>query len=142
MPHDAKDAVQLELPLNDRPPATMVQLPPTSCARSEVIMDQVLHHIMHHGRGPTVDEIVADIKARSNVGLKKYGTRLMTFNGRDPWVDLYQELLDAVQYHTQAVVEDNAKPRRFLVQDQMAFKLVDLLISVRGEINERAKRSL
>ncbi len=41
-------------------------------------------------------------------GLKKYGTVLQTFNGRNPLLDLLGELIDAVQYATQALLEQNS----------------------------------
>lgn len=47
----------------------------------------------------------ADIDERDRVGRAKYGVPLQPFNGRDADVDLYQELLDAVVYCTQALQE-------------------------------------
>ena len=42
---------------------------------------------------------------REEVGERKYGTRLRTRNGRDPVNDLRQEVLDGVNYATQAHME-------------------------------------
>lgn len=42
---------------------------------------------------------------RQAVGLTRYGTGLMTWNGRDARRDLIEELLDALQYALQADVE-------------------------------------
>lgn len=50
--------------------------------------------------------IVDDIKARGEIGKQKYGTYLMTHNGRDADIDLYQELCDAIAYNTQGVLEE------------------------------------
>lgn len=49
--------------------------------------------------------VIADMKARDDFGRKKYGTPLQPFNGRDPLVDLYQELLDACVYVRQEIEE-------------------------------------
>lgn len=51
------------------------------------------------------DMLVADIQERDRSGREKYGVPLQPFNGRNPVVDLYQELLDAVVYCTQCLQE-------------------------------------
>jgi hypothetical protein len=53
----------------------------------------VLHHVIN------------DLNARAEMGLHKYNTLLMTNNGRDALLDLYQELLDAVMYLKQFMLE-------------------------------------
>lgn len=56
--------------------------------------------------GPCVqDLVIADIEARKQVGIRKYGTVLQPFNGRDALMDLYQELLDAAVYIRQVLEE-------------------------------------
>jgi hypothetical protein len=50
-------------------------------------------------------QVIADIEARRLVGIKRYGTALQPWNGRDALVDLYEELLDACCYLKQAIVE-------------------------------------
>jgi len=48
---------------------------------------------------PVVWDLVRqDIDARDEAGRLKYGTMLHAENGRDPLIDLYQELLDALVY--------------------------------------------
>lgn len=49
--------------------------------------------------------VIEDMAARDAIGTAKYGTPLMTHNGRDPLVDLYQELLDARVYAEQFYAE-------------------------------------
>jgi hypothetical protein len=44
------------------------------------------------------DLVLADIEARKQLGIKKYGTALQAGNGRDMLQDLYEELLDACIY--------------------------------------------
>jgi len=61
---------------------------------------------------PTVNDSVsiqslvrADLDAREQVGIQRYGTPLQPDNGRDAMRDLYEELLDACCYIKQAIVE-------------------------------------
>jgi hypothetical protein len=51
------------------------------------------------------DLVIADIGERKRVGIKRYGTPLQGFNGRDALMDSYQEALDLVQYLRQALYE-------------------------------------
>jgi hypothetical protein len=55
---------------------------------------------------PAIWELVrADMVARDKLGRERYGTPLQPFNGREPLIDLYQELLDAVAYCRQEIYE-------------------------------------
>ena len=49
--------------------------------------------------------LVPDIEARVAAGEKKYGMRLKTDNGRNVDLDLYQELLDGMNYSMQAFLQ-------------------------------------
>lgn len=53
--------------------------------------------------------VIGDMQERDQIGRKKYGTPLQSFNGRDALVDLYQELLDAVVYLRQVIYERDGK---------------------------------
>lgn len=57
------------------------------------------------GREVVADYVLADIQARVEAGEAKYGTKLMTHNGRDPLWDAYQEAIDLVMYLRQAILE-------------------------------------
>lgn len=46
--------------------------------------------------------VAADMAERRDLGIARYGTPLQYGNGRDPWVDAYQEALDLVAYLWQA----------------------------------------
>lgn len=46
--------------------------------------------------------VVADMAERDAMGRKRYGVPLTVWNGRDPVVDAYQEVLDAIVYLRQA----------------------------------------
>lgn len=60
---------------------------------------------------PIWEQIVADMIARDEMGRRKYGTPLQAGNGRDALQDLYEELLDAVAYTKQAILERNEAKR-------------------------------
>jgi hypothetical protein len=49
--------------------------------------------------------VIADIGARRELGISRYGTALQTANGRDALRDLYEELLDSVMYVRQVIAE-------------------------------------
>jgi hypothetical protein len=57
------------------------------------------------GKLKVADFVLADIQSRVDAGYKKYGTFLETDNGRDPLWDLYQELIDAIFYLRQEILE-------------------------------------
>lgn len=48
---------------------------------------------------------IADMRERDRIGTAKYGTPLMTHNGRDALVDGYQEALDLAVYLKQRLLE-------------------------------------
>ena len=50
--------------------------------------------------------IARDIEDRKRAGVAKYGTPLQGYNGRNPVMDLYQELLDAANYMRQHMWEE------------------------------------
>lgn len=51
----------------------------------------------------------ASLHTRADEGEKKYGTRLMTHNGRNAGIDAFEEAQDCVMYLQQAVLEGNEK---------------------------------
>ncbi len=58
-----------------------------------------------HGKRVIVDEVIEDLKARKDFGIDKYGTPLMSNNGRNALVDAYQEALDLCCYLKQELIE-------------------------------------
>jgi hypothetical protein len=57
------------------------------------------------GKQVVANFVFADMLERVREGEKKYGTKLQTFNGRDPLWDAYQEAIDLVFYLRQAILE-------------------------------------
>lgn len=52
------------------------------------------------------DMVIADIDARKQVGIERYGTVLQPFNGRSALMDAYQEALDLAIYLRQLLYEE------------------------------------
>jgi hypothetical protein len=59
---------------------------------------------------PVWESVIEDMKARDELGFKRYGVRLQPHNGRNALQDLFEELLDAVVYLKQYLIERDAKP--------------------------------
>lgn len=49
---------------------------------------------------------ITAMRARHDMGVRKYGTPLQAHNGRNPLQDLFEEVMDALAYSTQALVEE------------------------------------
>lgn len=55
---------------------------------------------------PRVHEVVArDVLERMELGMRRYGTPLQAFNGRDALWDAYEEAIDLAVYLRQAIWE-------------------------------------
>lgn len=52
------------------------------------------------------DAVIADIEARKQVGIHRYGTPLQPFNGRNALLDAYEEVLDLACYLKQRLIEE------------------------------------
>ena len=55
-----------------------------------------------------VDLVLMDILERKAEGIRRYGTPLQAFNGRDSLRDAYDEAVDLAIYLRQAIEERNA----------------------------------
>ena len=61
------------------------------------------------GQQLVTEAVIADLKERTEQGIRTYGRPLETFNGRDALLDAYHEALDLCQYLKQELMErDNA----------------------------------
>ena len=84
------------------------QTPPTGDGK--IVLDAVLACITEMVGCQSISlnggfALSADLKARAEMGLKKYGTKLRVNNGRRAMVDLYQEVQDALMYAMQCRLE-------------------------------------
>lgn len=61
------------------------------------------------GMPEILDLVKADLGARTEQGIKTYGTSLKPFNGRDSLVDAYHEILDLTQYIRQELFQRDGK---------------------------------
>lgn len=67
------------------------------------------------GKQVVADLVEKDFHDLVEFGRMKYGTKLMTFNGRDALQDVYQELWDSLFYIRQLIAErDNAENHTLL----------------------------
>lgn len=58
------------------------------------------------GQEVVLDYVLRDLSERAQMGFKKYGTLLMTKNGRSALWDAYQEVLDLAMYLRQKILEE------------------------------------
>lgn len=106
----------------------------------------VAGHVVHLFRtassfsGATV--LVDDIEARIASGEKKYGTRLKTDNGRNATLDLYQEVLDGINYSMQNILE-RAEFGQAAVEpyEKIFITLVNIAIDVKHLLLAREEES-
>ncbi len=56
--------------------------------------------------------VLRDMEERRQHGIEKYGVPVQPHNGRDPLVDLFQELLDATVYCRQEIEQRNIERQK------------------------------
>jgi len=74
---------------------------PVKNEKSQSICDSLL-------KKTSSDVVKHLIKERRKFGIKKYGTELMSHNGRDMKKDLLEEILDALVYCEGVIIEEGA----------------------------------
>ena len=57
-------------------------------------------------------QVIADIEARREVGISRYGTALQPNNGRDALRDAYEEAIDLAMYLKHLIVERDMKEKK------------------------------
>lgn len=78
---------------------------PAPTGRGPSVTDEAIRRL-----GPGGRRVAAMLRARREMGRARYGDELRAHNGRDPWVDCLQEMLDAIVYATQASIEARPMP--------------------------------
>lgn len=63
------------------------------------------------GRECVQDALIADIQARRDLGIQRYGSALMTHNGRDAVQDALEEAVDLAVYLKQVQMETEDRKR-------------------------------
>lgn len=119
---------------SERRLAVSTQTPPTG--DGTVVLDEVLNNIAEMAALKYIDRDKAhmlreDLKARAEMGRKKYGTMLRVNNGRKALVDLYQEVLDALMYAMQGSLESDDFAGIFIGA------LTTLATQIAGELDRR-----
>jgi hypothetical protein len=85
-------------------------------------------------RADALQLLLDDLKLRAETGKIKYGTYLRTGNGRDPAVDLYQEVCDGIMYAGQARLEGDLYAGQYLeLLINIGHQLAELLHSRAGK---------
>lgn len=83
--------------------AKVQQMPVTNFDSRDVLDDLIATHSF---AGPLLTlELKEQLEDRVSLGVRKYGTRLQSHNGRDVVMDVRQELLDGIMYSHQAVMQ-------------------------------------
>ena len=84
-------------------------------AKIEEMHGAAVAEVAPNAGGVNVGEyVLRDITERMEMGLKKYGVPLQTNNGRSARWDRYQELIDAVMYARQELLEEEDPAVRFV----------------------------
>ena len=83
-----------------------------------------------------MERFVQDMQARHELGVARYGVPLQPFNGRDPFLDAYQEALDQMVYLMSALYEAQNAGERELAQRvaKLLDRSVGLAYSLLAEI--------
>jgi len=85
-----------------------------------------------------VNELLKKVKERTEVGIATYGEELHTHNGRDVLQDFMEELLDAIQYHTQLEMEQPSQCVSGKLLEKSFFdRLLGLSLSTVGVYHDR-----
>ena len=69
-------------------------------------------------RGPSIHKmVIADIEARMELGISRYGVALQAHNGRDVLQDIYEEILDAAVYIKTEMVQRSMSKEEYEALD-------------------------
>lgn len=90
-----------------------VMLQPYPRLGSAVVIDWLMNELPSvHNSNPY--QLLEHLRQRADHGREKHGTFLMAKNGREPRIDAYQEILDAIFYTGQAIMEGRESYRALL----------------------------
>ncbi len=90
----------------DQEDARLGQQMPSVSNNSTAILPWLIEHY-------ELSKQVADLlRQRNAIGLQRYGTVLMSYNGRDALQDAIEEIADSIQYLAQVVIESYDRQRK------------------------------
>lgn len=95
--------------------AVVDQPPPAPRTDRRLAWEEVIAYVTRRRteiflNSPVADLLIADMRARDQVGREHYGTALTSGNGRDHLVDAFQEQLDACAYLVNELDEHGVGP--------------------------------
>jgi hypothetical protein len=125
------------VPNLEQPTKDVATHQPQPTGEGAVVLDYVIEHL---DKWLVVDaaRLAPDLKARAEEGLKKYGTYLRTNNGRDALIDAYQEILDAVMYLGQWMLETSQARAFYGTAAQSRFiDILQIAVLLKHKIDER-----
>lgn len=101
-----------------------------------IIVSDAFFGIVVTGSMDIFNKVAVDVAKRGTASEAKYGSRLMTHNGRIADVDDYQEMLDSIAYKAQGILEETdreaLRDRRIELKQQL-----DLALSCRNRLVKR-----
>jgi len=103
-----------------------VEPKPIMTKNSKNVPDNLINFLHNNFSNSESIFLCNQILDRMNFGIKKYGTALHSFNGRDAVNDANQELIDAIQYIFQAHLE-NKDLSEFYELLKLILKIVEIL---------------
>lgn len=117
-------------------PVTAAQpLPTPGTLKVADLLKSIQRRSVDNETGTAYTHIFEDVILRLDTGEKKYGSALMTFNGRSADLDLYQEILDGIAYITQKVFETpDIQVALELMEDTEL--LYEIAVRTRGRLKE------
>lgn len=124
-------------------PATTPEPPPTDGRRP---VDEKVYELLDKflsDRPRSLEAIKDGIEERVRTGERKYGTKLMTHNGRSAAVDAYQEVIDLLFYFTQHLMEKGGEVdggAYILAQTASAREIVNLLFKLYCIVQEEQEQ--
>ncbi len=116
------------------------QLPPPTDS-GEAVTPVLAAWLSEHAPPELRDALLAGLWARHELGVKKYGQGLMTNDGRKTAVEVWQELLDALQYAQKAEMCGEAIDTPLLAATLLLLCRKVLRSDEAGELDAAARRS-
>jgi len=116
------------------PPKMSEQPKPIRDPRSKPVTKTIQRNLSNFSYDKEIwSRIIQDLEVRERKGIETYGDTLHSFNGRDALWDLYEELLDALQYAQQTRME--GLPNSVVIYSSVE----NLVLMVTHELVERIK---
>ena len=99
------------------------------------IWESVISDYSNYNHFPYKEEVSNDFKERDLFGRASYKVPLQAFNGRNPYNDLKQEVLDSIAYSYQCYIEceDPIKKENYKTTHQTLITMYENLVLIEKE---------